>query len=322
MAELLLKNNLTDYLNYIDSNKIKKSDITYTINNDISKLTNYIIYGPSGTGKYTQALKIIKIFSKSNLKYNKKIMISHNKADYSIKISDIHFEIDMELLGCNSKSLWNEIFNNITNIINSNSHHSGIILCKNFHLINNELLDIFYSYMQNDIFSNINIKFILLTEHLSFIPNSIQNISVIIRSEKMSINNYKKTFNINKNIDINNINNLKHIKLLNCDYEIMTPYKSICDNIITIILEYETLNFMELRKILYDILIYNLNINDCIYYILSQLIEKDKLIYKENMVIDLLDNTYLFFKYYNNNYRPIYHLENYILYLIKLIHEF
>ena len=35
----------------------------------------------------------------------------------------------------------------------------------------------------------------------------------------------------------------------------------------------------------------------------------------------LLENTHIFFKYYNNNYRPIYHLENYVLYLVKLIHE-
>ena len=31
--------------------------------------------------------------------------------------------------------------------------------------------------------------------------------------------------------------------------------------------------------------------------------------------------TYEFFKYYNNNYRPIYHLENYALTMAKLVHK-
>ena len=106
------------------------------------------------------------------------------------------------------------------------------------------------------------------------------------------------------------------------NYEIMCPYEKICDVIINIILNYKELNFVELRNVLYDILIYNLNINECIYYILSQLIEKDKLTNKNNNIEDILSNTYIFFKYYNNNYRPIYHLEKYILYLIKQIHEF
>ena len=30
---------------------------------------------------------------------------------------------------------------------------------------------------------------------------------------------------------------------------------------------------------------------------------------------------YTFFQYYNNNYRPIYHLESFLLYLVSEIHE-
>lgn len=325
MENKLLKNNFTDYLNHININKVKKSDIIYKKTNNILDISNYIIYGPSGSGKYTKALKIIKNYSKSKLKYQKKLLITSNstKTEYTIKISDIHFEIDMELLGCNSKTLWYDIFNSIIDIINNNETHSGIILCKNFHFINNELLDIFYSYMQNNIFNSINIKFILLTQHISFIPKSIINISTIITSEKMSTNNYKKLYNIDKSCNIDELNNLKHLEITDKDYEIMVPYKSICDNIINIILDNTTIiDFVKLRKILYDILIYHLDINDCVFYILSQLIEKNKIDYHEENIKDLLDNTYLFFKYYNNNYRPIYHLENYILYLIKYIHEF
>ena len=37
---------------------------------------------------------------------------------------------------------------------------------------------------------------------------------------------------------------------------------------------------------------------------------------------EILLKTYNFLKYYNNNYRPIYHLESYLFYLTRIIHEF
>ena len=70
----------------------------------------------------------------------KKITILFNKQPFYIKISDIHFEIDMALLGCNAKLLWNDIFNHIIDIISTSKHKKGIIVCKNFHEIHSELL--------------------------------------------------------------------------------------------------------------------------------------------------------------------------------------
>ena len=61
------------------------------------------------------------------------------KKQYVFKISDIHFEVDMELLGCNAKVLWNEIYKAILDILSTRPSHSGIILCKNFHKIHNEV---------------------------------------------------------------------------------------------------------------------------------------------------------------------------------------
>ena len=60
---------------------------------------HFIFYGPPGVGKYTQMLSYIHNYSPSLLKYERKINFNISaKKDYSFKISDIHFEIDMELL--------------------------------------------------------------------------------------------------------------------------------------------------------------------------------------------------------------------------------
>ena len=95
---------------------------------NIETLKNVIIYGPSGVGKYTQALKMIKPYSQSELKYEKKIIITFNKKQYFFKISDIHYEIDMSLLGCNSKLLWHDIYQQIIDSVSAKPHKSGIIL--------------------------------------------------------------------------------------------------------------------------------------------------------------------------------------------------
>jgi len=50
------------------------------------------------------------------------------------------------------------------------------------------------------------------------------------------------------------------------------------------------------------------------------LIERKK-IESEN-ISAILVKTYNFFQYYNNNYRPIYHVENYLFYLVSLIHKY
>ena len=84
-------------------------------------------------------------------------------------------------------------------------------------------------------------------------------------------------------------------------------------NKLKVLIKINDLHYLKFRDILYDIFIYNLDISDCIWYILSKLIEQNKL--KKRNISNILIKTYCFFQYYNNNYRPIYHVENYFLYL-------
>ncbi len=292
---------------------------------ELNKMKNIIFYGPAGTGKYTQALKVIKKYSPSELKYEKKIIITFNKKQYFFKISDIHYEIDMSMLGCNSKLLWHDIFQQIIDSISAKPDKSGIILCKYFHDIHNELLDNFYSYMQKNSFNNIDLKYFIITEQISFIPDSIINCSQIINISRPTKNSYNKIIKnkLDTKMNIEDITNIKTYKsntISNKSVELMTNYKIICSKIINTLINVEDIKFLKFRDNIYDILICNLNINDCIWFILSNLMNLNK-IKKENLP-DVLIKTYNFFQYYNNNYRPIYHLENYFLYLACIIHNY
>ena len=281
---------------------------------------NIIFYGPSGIGKYTQMLKSIKKYSPTELKYEKKISLTYNKQQYFFKISDIHYEIDMSLLGCNSKLLWHEIYQQIIDIISAKTDKSGIIVCKYFHDIHSELLENFYSYMQKNNSTSINVIFIIITEEISFIPDNILNCCEIIKINRPTKISYVKCIKnkLPANLKTENITNIKILHLYNED--LMLQYKIICNNIIKNLVNINDINFIKFRDILYDIFIYNLDISDCIWYIIFSLIKQNKI--KKEHLSDILQKTYCFFQYYNNNYRPIYHVENYLFNLAKLIHNF
>lgn len=391
----------THYEEYIHANEKynihPEMDIIYNkFPKDIRELGNLIVYGPCGVGKYTQVLKIIKNFSQSHLKYEKKIKIQTDKQTYTYRISDIHYEIDLGLLGCNSKILWNEIFQQIVDIISVKQEKKGFIVCKNFQLIHTELLEIFYSYIQqyNHSQSPLQIRFILLTEQVSFIPNNILNCSLLLSIKRPNKQQYLQLCKINtpnKNavtesasIDEEHtqfIKRISHLKNPGSGHGDMVPksfesekqsgkeqngkavsrnyspletpsdcspnileelhpefilnlkelysfslikdttlipndiFNIICDNIIKDIENPHKIVFSNFRDTIYDILIYNLDVTECLWYILTHLVKNGKL--NDKMTSNILKKSYLFLKYFNNNYRPIYHLENIFYFIIN-----
>ena len=341
----------------------------------LSQFGNLIIYGPPGSGKYSQTLYFLKKYSPSELKYDKKITCQTDKVDYSYHISDIHYEIDMALLGCNSKMLWHEIFMQIVDIVTVKSEKIGIIVCKNFHIIHNELLEIFYSYMQQYIqpSNHIQIKFILISEHVSFIPKNIMqscklisirrpdkqkyiqrilDIDVQLADNTLSsfltrINPqlYKKPIDHTQSANvviprsgvlakskqkiksildclepeyIINIKETESFSLMENGSEIPKDnFNTICNNIIQELLQYRKLSFTKFRDIIYDILVYNLDVPECLWYVISYFIQRN--IFTEDEIENVMNKMYIFLKQYNNNYRPIYHLESIFFYIINII---
>ncbi len=305
------------------------SQMEDSIPKSFKQFRNLILYGPSGVGKYTQMLRFIKKYSPSELKYDKKISIQTDKYDHSYRMSDIHYEIDMMLLGCNSKLIWHDIFLQIVDIVSLKSCKFGIIVCKNFNSIHSELLEIFYSYIQQ--YSNDNlafqIKFIFLTEHISFIPNNILNNSQIVRICRPSDEIYAK-MGIGNEIEPSCILNLKELNLIkninndtNNTSTISTDvFELVCNTIINKITDPTRFKIIEFREVLYDILVYNLDVYETIWYILIHFIQEGKL--NDDKLSIILNKSYKQLLQYNNNYRPIYHLESIFINILNQIHNF
>ncbi len=310
-----LETKFEDYIHKCKKNNIhKKLHNVLNSYDKFSELNNLIFYGPGGIGKYSQMLYFLKKFSPSELKYERKISyLFNNKYEYTFKLSDIHFEIDMELLGCNSKLLFNELYYHIIDVCQSKGTKINIIVCKNFHCIHPELLENFYSYMQSIDHHNIVFKFILLTEQISFIPKNVLERCQIISFPKPTITNYKKLMSKTNNKTNFDINNLKDC-ISSIDKTIDYGEKKIVNVILEMLINYKDINYLQFREACYDIFIYGLDLNEVIYIILSKLIERNYL--QIDKIDNILNEYYNFLKFYNNNYRPIYHLEKFFYKII------
>ena len=355
----------TKFEEYIQSEKLlslhpELESYKNQLPNNIRDLKNLFIYGPPGCGKYTQALSIISQYSPSQLKYYKLMNIENEKKNIVIQISDIHYEVDMDLLGCHAKILWHDIFFQIIDIITSTSNKNGIILCKNFHTIHTELLEIFYNYIHH--FSkqhSIHINFFFVSEQISHVPDCITSqcqILSITRPQQTRYNDiieknmfHHDVYNMNNgflpklilqnnslltkehtkpklhsseccNIDTQSIHNIKELKWV--PYSTTNDYPtSLFDKCFAQLHDYsknvDKINFLQLRELLYDLLTYNIDVYEFLFQYTNHVSNQ----LSQEQLSTILTKIYSSLKYYNNNYRPIYHLENIVLYIINCCYQ-
>ena len=314
-----LETKFEDYVNSCSKENLHPELQSFFKNTSIQSNNMHLIaYGPSGVGKYSQVLHYIQQFSPSGLKYERKLTIDLSKKQYFFKISDIHFEIDMELLGCNAKNLWNTAYYQILDIVSTRPSRKGIIVCKNFHKIHTELLETFYSYMQTLTHKNMHLTYILITNSLCFIPENILIRCLTIPIKRPTKAQYTKCIGrqLVSTVNVAHIRNIKDLYSKNT--KLMNINKITVSKLVQHIENYTTLDFLQLRDHLYNIFIYHLDLNECIWELLIHFIDKGSIDAEKMERVLLFLSSFL--KYYNNNYRPIYHLERFVLFLCKEIH--
>jgi len=128
---------------------------------------------------------------------------------------------------------------------------------------------------------------------------------------------YNKCFNniVKAPFALDEITNIKYLQ--SPISKPIQPYEVICNSIYTSIIKKDSFNFALLREQLYDILIYNLNVDACIWFLVEKLIKEDRL--NPSQLVTVLEKVFEFFRNYNNNYRPIYHLERIALNLVIIL---
>lgn len=298
----------------------------------VAEMSNQIFYGPTGCGKYSQSLHWIQPFSPSRLKYDRKMQAATDKTEYSYRISDIHYEVDMAMMGCNSKTVWETVFNQIVDIVSVRADKSAIIVCKNFHAIQNELLDVFYSYMRQFKFranlfnrGSLCIRYVLLTEHLSFLPSEILRECEVRRVGRPSaasllIGRTVRAQTWLRGIEPEGIMNLKELRVLEhldpaadlpCDV-----FNKICNALLHELgtVSADNFDFLHFRDLLYNMTIYHLDILEALSYILFNAVRQGWL--PDASLGLILAEVVSFLKWFNNNYRTIYHIERIFVFIL------
>lgn len=282
-------------LKEIEVSSFHNQNIVFPSN--INDLPNIIIYGPPNSGKYYHALSILNKYTKSvDYLPQKKLELEINKSVEHFQSSDIHYEIDFNLLGTSAKNIWYTFYNHICDILITKTERVCVILIKNFHCIHEDLLNVFFSFMQTNN-HHIKVKYMLLTQQLSFLPNNITSRCSIIKCKQPRKNKIQnnETYNNNFVYYDNHIEESKRLISFMIDFKDTYMYKNKdAEN-----------QYKLLRDILYDILVKNHNIYRVLQYIAFKLVEMNIIVDHNKLIQDIMD----FFKYYNNNYRPIYHLE-------------
>ena len=82
----------------------------------------------------------------------------------------------------------------------------------------------------------------------------------------------------------------------------------------------DTLKFVQFRDMIYDIFIYDMEIGNVMFLLLKKIMKTPE--FTTDIVNTIYIDMFSFLQFYNNNYRPIYHLENYLYSLINKIHGF
>lgn len=243
---------------------------------------HYVFYGLNSMENYMHSLKHVEKFSPSSLKYSRKTMIEYNGQEIAFPTSDVHIEVDFEILGVNEYSIFFELYRHISENMVVNSKTTRLyVICLHFDQIKKELMDVFYNFMNNP-----KISFLILVKQICYVHPYILKRTTIKKIKSAVLSKYDVRFESKMDAMVENITG------------------------------HNTWSLFQWREKLYELLVYNYNIHDCFAYLVQCLVEKE---YLNDTNIDMFFPKYgEIMEKYNNNYRTIYHLERFILFLRNL----
>jgi hypothetical protein len=322
-------------------------------------LGNYIFYGPEGSGRYTLALNYIRHHSDGDLRGGRILNVTYNKAVHMVHMSDIHFEVDMGMLGSSAKALWYHMMQQIYDIVLLRKRKIGIIMCKNFQAITNEHMEIMQTYVKQCengfMYNRCRLYYVILTTDASFIGTSISSVFSVVRvplymrrihgiricdiyegkredEEDMKglyVHNYLDEGD--ESILLSDMNresmaslgkeHVAYLKGDECAYEFMKYRKEILTNIESHIYGYDPLNGISLRNSIYDILIYHMNLYEVIWSLICNFSDRLSDNGRCERMHDICMYIHEMLRLYDANYRPILHIEKLILYLARMYYE-
>lgn len=274
---------MKDYNIYLKNYKLSQVKKGFSLN----EKNQYIFHHHNSFENYINILDLLRQKSSSDLKYSRKIDISVQNNNYSFNTSDVHVEIDFELLGVNETNVILELMQHIKENM---SYNHFFIVCLHFEKVKSELCKLFKSFIHIK-----NISFILSTRTISQLEESFIADYHIKIYGKTKANNDKLM--IDDSITNSNL-------MSSC-------VKSIFEYIIN-----KKNNLFQLRELIYKWFILNINIHEALCHLFQELIQEGYI--NENNINKIMREYVQIMERYNNNYRSIFHIEYFIISLINI----
>ena len=108
---------------------------------------NILIYGKNQSENYNIFMRYITTITNNNYNSKKLRITIPSGYEISIQKGPIHFELNMETIP--SIKIWSELYEHLRDIMIAANMKTCIILCKNFHYIDTNILDSLYSLFDN-----------------------------------------------------------------------------------------------------------------------------------------------------------------------------
>ena len=260
------------------------------------------------------------------------IPVETSKIVYNMRISEIHYEVDVMVLGCNHRQLWDDIFVKIYDIVRAKppGRRFGTVVVRGFQHVHPDLHDVFYGYMQrmrHDL--TVDISFYIQTSCVSFIHRSIldacEHVNVAKRYNDMV--EIGRTISAQSSPLRKSLSSSKMKGLIDCGAEgpseplVSRVHEKACDELIHYVLEDHrcTKNVMfNVRDKLYNIMFLYLDMHKSMWYVVCRLSEEIQA--DDETMFRMTDAYVRCFNGFNTNYRPIYHLERFVVCLLRIAH--
>ena len=305
------------------------------------KIVNSIFYGKEGTGKYTVVLSLLatlygdSIFNIKTIDYPILDEVTKKNLFLRVKASKFHYEIDMRNYYTSESDIINMFLNTITNSTNveTNSYHIIIIKNVQYMKINNQ--ERIKSCLEKN-FKNCRIIFItneitkvdpnLSSRCMQFrIPKISKYETAILTLQIIHKNNINITSSQLQEIVEDSNNNLNILKFILINIIISGKYTKYSNKYkdiilkIPIIIKKKKINiFNEIRELLLNLLVCNVQPDFIFYTLLDSYMDTN---IPELTKRQILDKCTIFQNNCQMGYRQLYHIEAFISSIVVLLNN-
>jgi hypothetical protein len=322
-------------------------------------VSHLIICGPKNSGKFNTIINMIggevsesrapslihvrrprtnSTFQMTNEIYSNRVLknvveVDTLKMDYNMRIGPNYFVIDMEILGCNQKSIFIELLDYIYNSFGNSGMYSGssnqqsnigpkYIILKNFHTVRNEVYDILYSQLRSDEYSGHmgKYKFVIHTNTVSCIPLHIIGYFNHVHVECGNHGSVSTTQSNDgraqpANVLGGGLGGTPDIEGLGGT---VPPTQT--DEMIQYMIKFnpnqDLMDIQLIRAYLYEVLTLCLSPHDVMWNIVQSICQ-----YRPHLTTSIINLYVECFIDYSSKYRPIYHLEKFLVATITCTSE-